>query len=420
MPAPRTLSTLALLLSAACAAASPEGDVPPDPAQAELVLRTRLEDAARTERWGDLSDAYRELRRRGLAQDDTRLLVRYAQARLVLRDLSGAEAALDEVLRARPDHVVALPLQARVRASKGELKGAGELLVLAARSGRLVLADLSAEPTDGALRPLLRDPAFILRVMTAAQGEEPPARTRRHDPFAMPRSGGDEGGRLDDGAGRAEEEREALRRELHALFDAILARAAAQDVAGIERAFRDLRALLARCEARLAHDELEAARARFEGLQDVYHALQLQVFVHEGNVHLRAAHAAMDERRWADALGAAAAIEGVARRLRGVDRPSFARNAEAFELRARDLAHQARLEQEIAALRLDVTGIVLPPPGAEPRKAIVNDRIYAEGAWVLDGDGDPIEDLRVVQVASSAVRFRYREREFVRPLKPRM
>lgn len=414
-------AALALILTAAASGAAPgDTSLPADPEQAELVLRTRIEDAGRAGRWSELADAFVELRRRGLATGDHRLLVRYAQAQLFLRDHQAAEAALVEVLRDRPDHVVALPLMARVRAGKGELKDAGDLLVLAARSGRLVLADLSAEPTDGKLRPLLRDPEFILRVMTARQGEvADPGPRRRHDPFAPPLRAGDDpapGGE----ATNDDEERAALRADLARLLDRVLALALAHDVAGVERAFGDLRALLARCEGRLAHEELDAARARFGDAQELYHALRLQVIMHEGNQHLRAARAAMDDGRWAAALEAVSGLEATAKRLREGDRAGWARNAEAFELRAREIAHRARLERDIAALRLTVTGIVLPPPGEAPRKAIVNDRIYVEGELIVDADGDPIEGLRLVAVSTSAVRFRFREREFVRPLKSRM
>jgi hypothetical protein len=381
-----------------------------------LVLRTRLEDAARQKDWPAVVAAFQELRRKGPLAIDARLLLRYAEAQVALQKDDDARAALEEVLRGRPDDVVALPLLARVRARQGDLAAAGDLLVLAARAGRLVLADLRQEPAGAALATLLRDPRFVLRVMNASRdvaiSEQP-----HHDPFGSRLRTGEEP--IVPPPPPVDGEEQELRQELEALFATIAERVAAQDVAGVERAFGALRALLARCGPRLAAEELERARARFGEAEEVFAALQLQVFIHDANGRLREARVAMEEARWDAALEATVRLRGICERLRATGRPAHGRHAEALELRAREIAERATTLRTIAGLRLEVTGIVLPPPGAQPRRAIVNDRIHGEGERVQDASGEEIEELRVVEVKQSLVRFRYRDVEFVRPLRAR-
>jgi tetratricopeptide (TPR) repeat protein len=385
----------------------------------EVVLRTRLEDAAKAGRWGEVTDAFQQLRRRGLAKNDLRLLVRYAEAQAALGDEAAAETSLEEVLRARPDHVVALPLLARLCGRRGDLARATELLVLAARAGRAVLADLAREPAQqSALRPLLDDPRFVLRVLNASQGAELEV-AAAHDPFLLP-PGGDAPIAPPPPPQVEDPAQTALRRELEALFERVLERAAARDVPGVERAFGELRALLGRSGTRLAAEELEALRARFADAQELFDALRLQVLLEEGNGHLRAARAALDASRWDEALAETARVEALAARLRETDRSTFTRAADALTRRAREVARHAETARTIAGLRLEVTGIVLPPPG-EPRRAIVNDRVHDEGDRVVDPrTGQPIDDLVVVEVKTSVVRFRYRDTEFARPLKTRL
>lgn len=398
--------------------ATPAGAAPEPALDQELVLRTRLEDAARASRWADVTAAFQELRRRGLGGKDLRLLVRYAQAQAALGDETAAETALDEVLHARPDHVVALPLLARLRGRRGDLAQAADLLVLAARAGRPVLADLAREPAEGGvLRPLLDDSGFVLRIMTASRGEELLTGNSR-DPFASPDL--DDHGPVTPPPPAEDPQETALRRELEALFERVLERASAHDVPGVTLAFGELRALLARTGTRLAAEELEALRARFADAQELFDSLRLQVLLAEGNAHLRAARAAVDASRWDEALEGTARVDAVVARLRETDVSSFARTADALARRAREVATRAQTARTIAGLRLEVTGIVLPPPG-EPRRAIVNDRVHDEGDAVIDPrTGQPIEDLFLVEVKTSVVRFRYRDTEFARPLKTRL
>ncbi|MCO5170706.1 MAG: hypothetical protein M9894_30620 [Planctomycetes bacterium] len=404
----RRAAVLALLLAAAPTFAD---DSPRD---LELVLRTRLEEAARARAWDDVVTSFQQLRAQGLVRAEPRLLVRYAEAQLARGDAAAAEAALLEVLGRRPDHVAALPLLARLRAREGRAAQAADLLLAAARAGRLVLRDLAAEPDASPLRPLLRRPDFVLGVLTAARGEELTAGVA-HDPFQPPLAARDDDERpAPDEAGP---DLAALRAELDALFARLLERARSDDLPAVERLLVDLDELLRRLAPSIAEEELRAAQARLGEAGEVLAAARLRVLLRQGNAHLRAARGAVDDGRWADALAEVDRLEAVARRLDEVERHDARHAARELVQRARALADRARTGQAIAALRLEVTGIVLPPPGA-PRTAIVNDRVHAEGDRVADPrTGEPLDDLVVVAVSRSAVRFSYRGVEFVRPLR---
>ncbi|MBX3467460.1 MAG: hypothetical protein KF878_11265 [Planctomycetes bacterium] len=279
----RHASLLALLLAVAPA----HGRADESPPDLELVLRTRLEEAARVQRWDDVVATFQQLRAQGLAANEPRLLVRYAEAQAARGDAAAAEAALLEVLGRRPDHVEALPLLARLRARAGQTAQASDLLLAAARAGRLVLRDLAAEPEASPLRLLLRRPDFVLGALRAARGEELTA-TAPHDPFvsALVR---------DEDATAGEEKRDdrldlaALRADLDALFARLLERARADDLPAVERLMGELDALLRRLAPAVAEEELRAAQARLGEAAEVLAAARLRVLVRQGNADLRRA-----------------------------------------------------------------------------------------------------------------------------------
>lgn len=409
----RSSVVLALALLAPQPARAEQPAARPQPTSEELVLRTRLHDASRSGRWREVVESFVALRGRGLG-DEPGLLLRFAEAQAALNETAAATTAAEAVLARSSDDVRGLLLLGRLRQQSGRTDEARELFVRAARAGGNVLRELA----PAAVAELLRDSGaqgnFVLRVMTASQGAEVSRPSR--DPFAAPP--------LDDDVFTGGDEpqppsaaRLALEREVDALLERI-ARLAERgdDVAGFGAALKELQALLTRWEglgADVARDRLEACRARFESLRDVHDGLRLQVALHEANGLLRHMNRLLAEDAPDDALLVHRQVVEVATRLQGDSLPQVVRVGEALRLRAEPLLRKARALSRIARLNLEVTGVVLPPPGDGPSTAIVDDQIRKEGERIeLDG-----VEVTVVSIRRSAVRFALDEFEFVRPLR---
>jgi hypothetical protein len=165
--------------------------------------------------------------------------------------------------------------------------------------------------------------------------------------------------------------------------------------------------------------KLEKWNQRLSELGEVQLSIKLQVYISEGNQHLRAMADAIRDDQYDAALDRFNQINDLCEQMRAEEREVFHRNAEALFLRGKALADRARRLKRISEFKLDVTGIVVAPPGGqEPDSAIINDRIYREGDPVVDQATDEeIEGLRIVEVVRSTVRFRYEDTEFVRELR---
>ena len=112
-----------------------------------------------------------------------------------------------------------------------------------------------------------------------------------------------------------------------------------------------------------------------------------------------------------------ARLTALANQLRERELPAFVAAAEALLTRAAPLAEEARIQARLAALELEVTGVVVPGDGQAPR-AIVNGAIVEAGSrYVLDPQGAVIPGLEVVRIAPATVVFRLDGVEVVRPLR---
>lgn len=385
-------------------------------ASAGLIWRTRLVDAAQAEDWEQVVEAWDALREAAPEATSERLRLHAAEACYHLGRLTRCDDLLGQLLEQRADHIAALFLRARLRAQQGDLATAKTLLIASARAGQQVMRDLGAPAHRALFEALERDPAFVLDVMRAATEHEATFGAALRDPFRAPEHAPAPYVDVD--------ERRRLGRELARRLEGLQAEvqrlAEARDVPALLSALDELTRLLDELEA-LGLADLQPEVRRFRGFLDgsseLAVSLRLQVAIHEGNAHLRAMASHLAAGDLEAVLSRHERVRALVSWLEREGREPYRRTAEQLTARATPLAERARLLQRIAALTLEVSGVVVTADG-EPSRAIVNDEVVEVGARaVYDPTGAPIPGLEVARITPSVVVFRYRGVEFVRSLR---
>lgn len=154
-------------------------------------------------------------------------------------------------------------------------------------------------------------------------------------------------------------------------------------------------------------------------LPEAREGIRLQRELHAGTLIIEAMTEALEREDSQAALEVHTTLDAVLERMRDEESEVFHRNGEALFLRARDLADRAKRVAAIAARfgpLLHVQAVFLPGlDGKEPNAAIISGVILEEGDSVPDpATGEPIKDLRVVQIEPGRVRFRYEDTEVTR------
>lgn len=403
-------------------AAAPAGEAPAD--ANELVLKTQFLESHKAGKWIEARDAFVKLRRHfPTVLQDKRLLYLYAEAQFNLNEQAPAVTTLEGLLELQDNHVRGLFLLSKLKA-QSEKERAKDLLIQAARAGLFVLRDISSADGKKVFGFLLSDPSFILRVMNAAN-EYQVSSTDFHNPFASPLQVGD--GTFEPtvitGPDPNDPRQLELEERIENLFKEIVKLAEERQVEELIQKFTELRQIMNEYQGLGTAEvkkKLEKWGQRLQDLGEVQLSIKLQVFIAEGNQHLRAMADAIRTDQYDSALDHFNQIDALCEVMRNEEREVFQRNAEALYLRGKALADRAKRLKRISEFKLVVTGVVVAPPdGKEPDKAIINDRIYAEGDTMVDDTSDEeIEGLRVVEIIRSTVRFRFEDTEFVRELKP--
>ena len=393
----------------------------------ELVLKTQFLESHKAGKWMEARDAFVKLGRHfPTVLQDKRLLYLYAEAQFNLNEQAPATTTLEGLLELQDNHVRALFLLSKLKAQSTnpqEKERAKDLLIQAARAGLFVLRDISSADGKKLFGFLLSDPSFILRVMNAAN-EYQVSGTEFHNPFASPLLVGEISDIPEIVGPSPDDPRQAeLEERIENLFKEIVKLAEERQVEELIQKFTELRQIMNEFQGigtAEVKKKLEKWGQRLQDLGEVQLSIKLQVFIAEGNQHLRAMADSIRTDQYDAALDHFAQIEALCVVMRNEEREVFQRNAEALYLRGKALADRAKRLKRISEFKLFVTGVVVAPPeGKEPDKAIINDRIYAEGDTVVDETSDEeIEGLRVVEIIRSTVRFRFEDTEFVRELKP--
>lgn len=420
---------------------TPAGDA--DVPQDRNVLMARSYEAARKGNWKEVSDAITELESMAGSKPDSRLLYLKAKAFFEQgkssfgkkskggktsdgeRSITASKDALKSLLEEHPDHVEGTYLYAVIEAkSNNETEAKGRLIRAAAR-GRYVLHDLNSGDGQATFKDYLKDPEFILDVMNAASEFQVNVKSLRN-PFASPiRRVVDEGGEGETAVvvGPAARPRlKQLEQQIEKIFAKIDELAKRQDATAMSLKFQELRALMNEYGAEgseIAKEKLNSWKQKLVQYGDLYLSIQLQIYIQEGNQHLKAMAKALEEEQWDVALQRFEDIKELVDQMKAEDRDVFRRNAKALLVRGKSLAEEASRMKRIAEFKLRITGIILAPPDDERQKdsAIIDDRIYYEQDKLIDKETeDEIPDLEVVEILKSRVRFRYQGTEFVRGL----
>jgi len=395
-----------------------------DANQTEVVLRTQFIEAYKAGKWREAMDTFGKLRTAHPATlGDKRLIFMQSKALYEAKETAQAATQLEQLLSQQDNHIEALYLLARIRVQSKEAADkdkARDLLIASARAGQFVLRDIS---TDKAFEAFLKEPGFILRVMNASN-EYAVQQAGQHNFFISPLVPAKEGDTEIEVAPTtsADDERmKALEEKIETLFKQIVKLAEERQVEELITKFTELRQVMNEFGASGTAEvrkKLEKWNQRLSDLGEVQLSIKLQVYISEGNQHLRAMADAIRDDQYDAALERFNQISDLCEQMKAEEREVFHRNAEALYLRGKALADRARRLKRISEFKLDVTGVVVAPPdGKEPDSAIINDRIYREGDAVMDELEEEIAGLRIVEIVRSTVRFRYEDTEFVRELK---
>lgn len=407
------------------------------------VLMAKAYEAARKGNWKEVSDSITELEGMSGNKPDGRLLYLKAKAFYeqgktsfgkkgkggklsdAQRSINDAKDALKSLLDEHPDHVEGTYLYAMIEAkSNNETEAKGRLIRAAAR-GRYVLHDLNSPDGQATFKGYLKDPEFILDVMNAASEFQVNVKSLRN-PFASPirrvvddGEGGDTPVLVGPTVGPRLKQLEAQIDKIFAKIDELAKR---QDATAMSLKFQELRALMNEYGSEgseVAKEKLNSWKQKLIQYGDLYLSIQLQIYIQEGNQHLKAMAKALEEEEWDLALQRFEDIKELVDQMKAEDRDVFRRNAKALLVRGKSLAEEASRMKRIAEFKLRITGIILAPPEDERQKdsAIIDDRIYYEQDKLIDKETeDEIPDLEVVEILKSRVRFRYQGTEFVRGL----
>lgn len=416
----------AVLLGALSCGSAFAQDEPSEPARRQVLI-TKLFEANKKESWKEVISNFLELETLPNAKIDDRLLFMKATAHLALKEDQLASDALERLLAEHDDHVEGLYLLAQIKAkseSAAERERAKDLLLLSARAGRFVLRDINSADGQTAFKHLLKDPGFILKVMNASN-EFTVSASNLRNPFQSPIREVEEG--VEDGTETqvvavVPERLKRLEEQVEQLFRDINTLAEKRQVDELISKFQDLRNLMAEYGSdgsEMVRKKMEKWKQRLASFGEVLLSIQLQIYIQEGNQHLRAMAESIKRDEYDLALERFEQIKELKDQMLNEEREVFHRNAEALFLRGKALADRAARLKRISEFDLRVEGIVVAPPNDEQAKdsAIINDRIYYEGDAVIDlQTEEEIPDLFVVEIIRSTVRFRYQDTEFVREL----
>jgi len=403
----------------------------------ELRVKTEFFEALARKKWKRVETIYETKVVKyfpGLAENKE-FLYRYSNS-LFLQGKSKfakAQKSLEKVLAADATDVNASFLLARILAAskKDEQKSsAKDFLLNAAKYGFPVLRSLKDPKLKRTFGYLMKEPKFILNVMRMSSSF--PANEyigKARNPFQSPafraardkEQGEETGIRNED-----PEQAEKLKAEVAKLLQEIEQLLDREQLDQLLPKFQELNKLMTAYK-KLGTDEVERQLAEWAkqtvDYKEVQTALRLQVYINKGNEILRRMSRGLTKEKFADVFSAFQEMTALVDKMRTEEREEFPRNADALFYKAKTLNDQAEKRKIINELALVVTGIVTDARPGSRNSAIIStdggsEKIYYPGQPITDEQDVPIAGLQVKSITEGAVKFLFRDTEFVRELTP--
>ncbi|MDF1665357.1 MAG: hypothetical protein P1V97_26585 [Planctomycetota bacterium] len=412
------------------------------------VVSTSFLEAYQAKNWETVEDTYEKgFKKFEKLKKKKEFIYRYCVAVYNLADkgkkkkerLDKVTAALEDLIDDEPRYISAIYLLAKCLA-KQKKPTAKDYLDTAAKLGFPVLREISDKKNAKLFGHLLEDPRFIVKIMKAGRNSEENI-SEIKNPFVSPieanpdpKNPKGEGkkppiGPIGPKTPANDAARIKLESDVDNLFNEIEDLIERSEYDGLLTKFKDLNGLM-NAYSKIGSTEIVQRKlekwkkiSRDRQFEEVQVALQLQVFVNQGNQILRAMATSLQKEEFEKVFQGFQKMSSLVDRMRSQERDAFTRNAEALFYKAKELNDKAIKKKRIQELKLRVTGIVLDSgrqysDRQSGHRAIINDKIYAENQAVTDQSDEPIPDLIVLNIFEGSVRFKYQNTTFDRALNP--
>jgi tetratricopeptide (TPR) repeat protein len=355
---------------------------------------------------------------------------RLAECYFQMNRIGDARGIYQNILDKEGDNVVALIAMARIEAKAAaaeadqkkrtdQLDKARASLLTAAELGANTLKAVQAHPE---LKRFTDDVSLLIDLAKAWQKFESVSAVR--DPFVNPMPRKDAGTQVDSGtpsdlepSTRWDLERQRIMVErLKGLVVELREAISLEDFQRVAELWSEIEDIL-RYEKSITDSEsavvIRRLKEEVKANESVVQSLLLSAYYATGERLLGEMREALDAQQFTELFELWERLNEHADRMKKTENEIFIEKAQDLLARGQALERDGRILEEIGRFTIAISATVV---GGGVAKAIVNNRVLAEGDWVYDFRGNPITSLKVLVIERRRVRFSYKGLEFVREL----
>ena len=213
------------------------------------------------------------------------------------------------------------------------------------------------------------------------------------------------------GGGLTPAEQDNLVKRLEVLFQDIDPLVAKNDFEGLGKKWAEIDEIL-RQEKKITSIDLapkfKDLMKRHREKLPVIKSLLLRSYYTDGERMIEQMKAVYDQQDYKRVFELGERLQAHAKKMVSTDE-QFTQPAQDLLAQAKPVLDNAQKLQEIEQIKLNISAIIT---GGGVSQGIVNNRIISEGDVVYDQTGNPIADLRVLQIKKRRIRFQYKGLEF--------